>query len=114
MDPNARDFQFIWRHWCLNGRKKSIILRKKEDSLRRLIASGARESKLLKAADAVLREKIRVEQAKKSRVAPADTPEYRRQIASIEAKVELIRATTPEALLAEFCSKPTIRRQPKG
>lgn len=44
MDPNARDFQFIWRHWCLNGRTKSIILRKKEDSLCRLIASGATQS----------------------------------------------------------------------
>jgi hypothetical protein len=87
-----------------NFQKKIRIRGEKEEKLRRLIAQGKDESKLLKAAEIVRDARIRELQAKKAQLSPEDTPERLARIARIDSQIDAIRATTPDSVLAEFRS----------
>ncbi len=83
-------------------RKKLIILGKREDQLRRLIAAGAGDVKLLIAAEVVRTSRIRALRAKRAEVSPADVPEFRYRIAQLQKKIEAVQRTTADNVLAEF------------
>ena len=85
--------------------KKILILETRENDLRRLLARGATESKLFQAAAMVREARMRAIRAKKAQVTPHDTPERKKRIANLDAKLQTVLATTPETVLAEFKSQ---------
>ena len=80
-------------------RKKQVLARK-EAALRRLIEASAPETKLLAAAGEVLDARIRVLQAKRSRIVPCG--EALAHYERIDRRIETIKNMLPESVLAEF------------
>jgi hypothetical protein len=87
-----------------NFQKKIRIRGEKEATLRRFIAQGKAEAKLLKAAEVVRDARLRELQAKKAQISPEDTSIRLVRIAQIDNQIEATRPTTPESILAEFRS----------
>ena len=94
-------------NYVANFQKKNRIRGEKEENLRRLIAQGKDETKLLKAADMVRDARLRELQAKKAQISPEDTPERLVRIANIDSQIQATRTTTPDFVLAEFRSTQT-------
>jgi hypothetical protein len=104
MDAHSVAYGGEMTSYVANHQKKIRICQEREDNLRRLIANGRDEAKLLKAAEIVRDARIRVLQAKKAQISPEDTPERAVRIARIDKELETARATTPNSILAEFRS----------
>jgi hypothetical protein len=81
--------------------KKRAILKRKEDTLRRLINRGVNKQKLMRAAEEVRAARIRALQASLATLPPADRPDATAS-AWIAARIEALRATPTESILAEF------------
>jgi hypothetical protein len=88
--------------YVANFQKKIRIRGEKEEALRRFIAQGKDETKLLKAAETVRDARIRELQAKKAQISPRDTPERIVRISNLDRRIEALRATSPESILSEF------------
>ena len=83
-------------------RKKILALKGKEDKLRRSLANGASELKLLIRAADVRDARIRVMRAKLAQRSPADTDEYRHAVKKTADGIAMLLATSPAGILAEF------------
>jgi hypothetical protein len=81
--------------------KKRAILKRKEDTLRRLINRGVSEQKLFRAAEEVRAARIRALQASLATLPPAAGPDAT-ESARIAARIEALRVTPTETILAEF------------
>ncbi len=81
--------------------KKQAILKRKEDTLRRLIHRGVSEQKLIRAAEEVRAARIRALQASLATLPPVDGPDATAS-ARIAARIEALRATPTESMCGEF------------
>ena len=77
-------------------------LRKRSATLQGLLARGADEAKLLKAAERVREARIQVRRAQFGLVPVADSPQRDRQLKNLGAKTDAAVATSATAILAEF------------
>jgi predicted nuclease with TOPRIM domain len=89
-------------NYLANYRKKLQIRKRREDDLRRLLARGASELKLLAAATDVQSARVRALRAQQAKIAPADFPKLRQRFAELEEKIALISAKSAQDVLAEF------------
>jgi hypothetical protein len=81
--------------------KKQAILRRREETLRRFVERGVSEQPLIRAAEEVLAARIRALQARLATIPPTVGPDTTAS-ARIAAKIEALRATPAETILAEF------------
>lgn len=80
-----------------------LTLKKREATLRTLLAGNASEYQLFKAAGRVRDARIQVLRATIGEMpSPIRTPEQNRRIAKLLVKIESLNATTPVAMLAKF------------
>jgi hypothetical protein len=86
-------------------------LHKRTATLRGLLARGANESKLLKAAEAVREARIRVRRAEIGLIPLADTAERETRLARMQAKMEAAAAESAVEILSEFSQAANQRPQ---
>jgi hypothetical protein len=80
-----------------------LTLQKRTDTLRNLIRQRASQYQLCKAAIKVRDAQIQVLRARIGELSPAlFTARYNKRIAVLNGKIELLQATSPTELLAEF------------
>jgi predicted nucleic acid-binding Zn-ribbon protein len=80
-----------------------LTLKKRTATLRTLLASGASEHKVLRAAEKVREAKIQVLRATIGQVPSVlRMNAHSRRLAKLNSQIETLRKTTPECLLAEF------------
>jgi hypothetical protein len=77
-------------------------LRKRSATLQGLLARGADEAKLLKAAERVRNARIQVVRAQMGLVPVADSPKRDRQLKNLRATIDATVAMSAAAILAEF------------
>jgi hypothetical protein len=82
-------------------RKKKERLNRLENELRRLIERGANQEKLLEVAQEIRDGRIRVLRAKQNQI-PESNPAERAALLKLESDIAALRATSSEAVLAEF------------
>jgi hypothetical protein len=84
--------------------RTALTLEKRMATLRALLARGANEYRLLKAAAKVRDARIRVLRAKAGTVPSVlrTADQNQRAAARLDAAIEVLRATPPAAILAEF------------
>lgn len=83
-------------------RKKLLILHKREASLRRRLARGESQTKLLLAAEMVREARIRALRARHARLPPEERPDLHLEFQKIEDQINVVRATSAEEILDEF------------
>jgi len=81
--------------------KKRDRLEKKEDDLRRLIARGVGQEKLLKAASEIREGRIRVLRAGQNQN-PESNAELRAAFLALSDRIEALKALSDEAVLATY------------
>jgi hypothetical protein len=86
-------------------------LHKRTATLRGLLARGANESKLLKAAAAVREARIRVRRAEIGLVPLVDTAERETRLARMQTKMEAAAAESAVEILSEFKQAANQRSQ---
>jgi hypothetical protein len=87
--------------------RTKLTLQKRVATLRTLLAQGASDLRLQRAADKVRASKIQVVRATIGEMpTPIRTPQQNKRIAKLKGKIETLLATTPATILNEFKRKP--------
>lgn len=89
-------------NYIVHYTKKFEIRNHKEQKLRRYLASGASEEKLLRMAADVLAARISALRMIRAKIVPTGGLEVKDQYDEIDKQISFLQASSPVAILAEF------------